>query len=616
MKKIEVRDQVPLPLRRCLRLTIQGIRYRLFRSAITVVIVSLAVAFLMMMLSTSYIDKEVAADAQDRTADRRLLTEWADKLTVPMAGELLTDRLAVVEEDTPAWRELMGWGGLATEQLAELKSLAVRQGEYFMYFDKLDPEQRRELVDTREGEVALTFLAEKGELDEFVKKSREYRGRTFPGEDAKEGKKDRKVWLTELIDGVVATKAQRAKIAAAHAAAVNGLAKDLGERTYLDLFGRSDDGQVDPVAIVNKHGFELATEQLGTLREQAHLALDARIISGLLRDQNMRSYIADEAGVEVQQVTPKQVFKSAASGRRARRLLEEIEKTRASAQGKIDALQAEKKGLDALLATRAAEIVRVAVDHKKDASSHPETAGLLLELVGHDSIRRAIGNRLKKNLALVVPEDALEVAATAEGAAWLLEQTRLAARRIPAEITDRRQRMLVPMALSAERIAEVSSAWLEQERLSSVLSGLQGTGDNAWLGFDERTAWLIVISFMVCVVGVANAMLMSVTERFREIATMKCLGALDSFIMIIFVMESSLQGVAGGIIGVLIGALLGTVRSTWNFGLLAVTNLPGAILLGSAGACLVAGVVLAALAAVYPAWVAARLAPMEAMRIE
>ena len=121
---------------------------------------------------------------------------------------------------------------------------------------------------------------------------------------------------------------------------------------------------------------------------------------------------------------------------------------------------------------------------------------------------------------------------------------------------------------------------------------------------------------MVCAVGIANAMLMSVTERFREIGTMKCLGALDSFIMIIFVMESSLQGLAGGLIGIVLGTILGLVRSLWEFGGLALANLPALVLLMSAGACLVAGVVLAAMAAVYPAWVAARLAPMEAMRIE
>ena len=40
----------------------------------------------------------------------------------------------------------------------------------------------------------------------------------------------------------------------------------------------------------------------------------------------------------------------------------------------------------------------------------------------------------------------------------------------------------------------------------------------------SKQTWLISLSLLVCVVGIANAMLMSVTERFREIGTMKCLG--------------------------------------------------------------------------------------------
>ena len=187
----------------------------------------------------------------------------------------------------------------------------------------------------------------------------------------------------------------------------------------------------------------------------------------------------------------------------------------------------------------------------------------------------------------------------------------------PIEIRDREQRLLAPLGLSAERIARVASTQREQSRLNKVLAEVEAEqSEGGWLGFGRRTAWLIIISFVVCVVGVANAMLMSVTERFREIATMKCLGALDSFIMIIFVLESSLQGLAGGIAGVMLGVVLGILRSMWGFGTLVFVNLPGLALLVSAGGCIVAGVVLAALAAVYPAWVAARLAPMEAMRIE
>ena len=51
-------------------------------------------------------------------------------------------------------------------------------------------------------------------------------------------------------------------------------------------------------------------------------------------------------------------------------------------------------------------------------------------------------------------------------------------------------------------------------------------------------------------------MLMSVTERFREIGTMKCLGALDTFIVKLFLLESTFQGLAGTSAGIVIGFAL------------------------------------------------------------
>ena len=70
-----------------------------------------------------------------------------------------------------------------------------------------------------------------------------------------------------------------------------------------------------------------------------------------------------------------------------------------------------------------------------------------------------------------------------------------------------------------------------------------------------RQMWLVVMSLLVCGVGITNSMLMSVTERFREIGTMKCLGALDGFIVRLFLIESALLGIIGSIAGVLIGHL-------------------------------------------------------------
>jgi putative ABC transport system permease protein len=76
---------------------------------------------------------------------------------------------------------------------------------------------------------------------------------------------------------------------------------------------------------------------------------------------------------------------------------------------------------------------------------------------------------------------------------------------------------------------------------------------------EARTArqnWLVVMSLLVCMVGITNSMLMSVTERFREIGTMKCLGALDSFIVRLFLIESAFLGLLGSIVGIIIGHVI------------------------------------------------------------
>jgi putative ABC transport system permease protein len=111
-------------------------------------------------------------------------------------------------------------------------------------------------------------------------------------------------------------------------------------------------------------------------------------------------------------------------------------------------------------------------------------------------------------------------------------------------------------------------------------------------------------------------MLMSVTERFREIATLKCLGALDGFIMLVFVLESSFLGIVGGIIGAALGSFIGIGRMLVSFGVRFAGDTPVADVAVSVAAAVGVGMVLAAVAAVYPAYKAARLAPMEAMRIE
>ena len=130
----------------------------------------------------------------------------------------------------------------------------------------------------------------------------------------------------------------------------------------------------------------------------------------------------------------------------------------------------------------------------------------------------------------------------------------------------------------------------------------------------SKQTWLISLSLLVCVVGIANAMLMSVTERFREIGTMKCLGALDTFIVKLFLLESTFQGLAGTSAGIVIGFALTLGLALIDYGGYTFTYFPLSGIAESAGYALVVGTLLSLVGAMLPAYRAAKMEPVEAMR--
>ena len=131
-----------------------------------------------------------------------------------------------------------------------------------------------------------------------------------------------------------------------------------------------------------------------------------------------------------------------------------------------------------------------------------------------------------------------------------------------------------------------------------------------------QTWWLVGLALLVSFVGIFNAMLLSVTERFSEIGTMKCLGALDSLIVKLFLLESLFQGAIGTTIGVTIGLALVLIEGLSACGGLLWGLVPYGRLALLSGLCLLVGTALTVIAALYPTWRAARMQPVDAMRTE
>ena len=130
-------------------------------------------------------------------------------------------------------------------------------------------------------------------------------------------------------------------------------------------------------------------------------------------------------------------------------------------------------------------------------------------------------------------------------------------------------------------------------------------------GAASRSLWLAATSLVMCLVGVTNSMLMSVTERYREIGTIKCLGASDGFIVKVFVLEAALLGAIGAIAGAIFGALI--MSATVAIGGLSAKT-PDMV--EAAGIAAAVGIVLTMVAAIAPAIQAARMPAAAALRVE
>jgi putative ABC transport system permease protein len=159
------------------------------------------------------------------------------------------------------------------------------------------------------------------------------------------------------------------------------------------------------------------------------------------------------------------------------------------------------------------------------------------------------------------------------------------------------------MGMETFSLAEV----VDQIRLNMLLIALACT-------------FVALVALSVAALGIANTMLMSVLERTHEIGLMKAVGARDSDVLMLFLMEGALVGAAGALLGLLASWLVsfpGDKVAYWLVAKETPMRLEGSVFLFPPW--LVFGVpvlvcLMATVAAVYPARAAARIDPVVALR--
>ncbi|OGL57650.1 hypothetical protein A2410_02320, partial [Candidatus Shapirobacteria bacterium RIFOXYC1_FULL_38_24] len=174
-----------------------------------------------------------------------------------------------------------------------------------------------------------------------------------------------------------------------------------------------------------------------------------------------------------------------------------------------------------------------------------------------------------------------------------------------AEVMDQAVNEIGYLLLSRHNLSDPSKAdfrIMNQEDILSTATEISGT-------FTSLLSGVAAISLLVGGIGIMNIMLVTVTERTREIGLRKALGAKKKTIVTQFLTESVILTFVGGIIGIILGIVISYLYAKINSSSFVITLNP--IILA-----FVVSVAIGIIFGWYPAKRAANLQPIEALRYE
>ncbi|MBD3241074.1 MAG: hypothetical protein GF331_10855, partial [Chitinivibrionales bacterium] len=281
MKTLQIRPQPRLSLRQTVVTTLNGIRYRLFRSAVTVVVVTVAIAFMMNILGEGVVKRSVAQTTRARIARMRMVSQWSGRLSMVPSREQIILMLSAGKVGERDYRQLQRMAGLSDSAMAEAARLAGTAAPYLRFFDQLDIARRRVLLAGAEGTDVFARLSTESHMRRFVSGVDGMRTLRFPG--SREAFSDflQRQWpiLRRYVDAM-------------HAgwyAGVVAVKRHLDGDLIVHALRRADGSFGD---VIRMAGFVLSDSTARALALQAGRASDRRRIEGALSHLAVRQFVA------------------------------------------------------------------------------------------------------------------------------------------------------------------------------------------------------------------------------------------------------------------------------------------------------------------------------------
>lgn len=587
-KEIDVREQYRLPVDESFHFCMKGIRHRLLRSFLTLAVVAMAVAFFMFILAENNLLSSMRLNLLKEIRAKRTPALLFEKVFSPLSSVMMGERLAdahpesaameeyilisgkekekeaaAQEESARILKEIAEVSGSDGEKVRALSAFSARERLYTEFFQDLGAGRRSILVRKNRGKEIFRYLQEEENWKEFSLRLADMLNVELPG-------------TTEEL------------------------------KSFVDLFS---EGQKDLSALSGAYtkGVEKLENDMRRLIQGSaspavcFAALSPNEIEALIRDRN--------AGAEEKELE---------------------EKLRST-------LKAQSVLRSALLSGVSSECADYGALSEKDLENFKDTLPVrdwflfassadaergwdLIRAAGFDLSETQTQQILKTLQTRKYKDDIiayLQLYPVRDAWKKMFKSEPLLKEKMSQIASDRVKHEIMNDLYPDGVIGDIQLSDALDERLVNLERKLFSGGEKlSASGISSRQIFLLAISFLVCMVGIANAMLMAITERFREIATMKCLGATDGFVLFQFLLEAFIQGVAGGFVGTGVGFLLAALKCFALYGVYVVHGFSLIPMLESTGIAICTGILLAMTASVYPSWKASRMSPMDAMRVE